>query len=220
MNPTGLELIVQLGKQGWRLIGVDSSKYGNIGYKAIDLSFSELDNQPYGATGDFSIAAGKQVASLGIGALAFGDNTRAESDYSNALGKDIIVTGIYTTAVGSENNVSGEGTLVSGVNNSVAADYSFVAGEMNDIGGSYNNISGRSNTTVSTINETTISGSENNITGTSIGLNISGQKNIVSDKHSVGELEIPQSLLTGTYYLKAYTKYITTPMKRRNLNTM
>ena len=40
------------------------------------------------------------------------------------------------------------------------------------------------------------------------GTSLVSQKNIVSDKHSVGELEIPQSLLTGTYYLKAYTKYM------------
>lgn len=40
------------------------------------------------------------------------------------------------------------------------------------------------------------------------GTSLVSQKHLISNKQSQGKLEIPQDILSGTYYLKAYTKYM------------
>lgn len=40
------------------------------------------------------------------------------------------------------------------------------------------------------------------------GTALSSQKHLISSKQSSGKIEIPKDLLSGTYYLKAYTKYL------------
>jgi hypothetical protein len=71
--PSELERIELLGgsSQGWRLLGKNADKYGEVGVNAVDLSESVV-NGDYGAIGENSFAAGMGVIARNLGSTALG----------------------------------------------------------------------------------------------------------------------------------------------------
>ncbi len=99
-TPTGLEALDEGNGIGWRLIGKDPANYGNTGINAIDLSDNFSGSTVYGATGNNSIALGRNTTASntfsfaggfnsiasGYHSFSYGYNTRAESHKSTAFG--------------------------------------------------------------------------------------------------------------------------------------
>lgn len=86
-NSTGLELIDQGDGDGWRLTGRGSGPYGPIGLGAVDLSFSNMSSNDFGALGRYSFAGpGYQLASSGYYSTVLGFNIEAYSFAEVALG--------------------------------------------------------------------------------------------------------------------------------------
>ncbi len=81
---SGLEALDQGNGIGWRLKVDNPDRYGDIGFKAVDLSSTGLFNQ--GATGNYS--------------TAMGFNTKASGNYSTAMGGNVIASGSRSVAIG------------------------------------------------------------------------------------------------------------------------
>ncbi len=112
--PTGLEAIDEGNGIGWRIKGRDPANYGDIGYNAVDLSYSSSSSPTYGALGwnstamgnwtkaleSYSTAMGLQSIASGYTSTAMGAGTEALGDYSTAMGNNTTASGNYSTAVG------------------------------------------------------------------------------------------------------------------------
>jgi len=91
--PSELEKIEQNGKIGWRILGADNTKYGEIGLKAIDLTQVNTGASgvaSFGATGDYAFTAGFETQASGEKSTALGRGTKTQT-----LGKTVI--GSYNT---------------------------------------------------------------------------------------------------------------------------
>jgi len=88
---TGLEYIAESSDlgciSGWRLICRNPLYYGAIGSDAIDISYSDVESDVYGATGVHAFAFGEYTISSGIASTAGGHYTIAKNNYSTSLGK-------------------------------------------------------------------------------------------------------------------------------------
>ena len=62
-----------------------AANFGNVGLDAVDLSISDEVSTTYGATGKWSVAAGRNVTASAINAVAIGQNSIASADNSAAL---------------------------------------------------------------------------------------------------------------------------------------
>ena len=131
-NVSGLEYIDETNDAtdngGWRIIGRDPANYGNIGDKAIDLSYSSSASASRGAMGNystaiglsatasgpFSFALGYLVNSSGDKSTSMGDNTEASGDSSTAMGRLTEASGINSTALGNNTTASGDTTTAMG----------------------------------------------------------------------------------------------------------
>jgi hypothetical protein len=82
------------------------------------------------ATGDYSVADGK--------------NTTASGDYSLAEGFATVASGDYSRASGHTNTASGYGSEASGNGNTASGDYSHVEGQNNSAVGDYSHAEGNS----------------------------------------------------------------------------
>ena len=123
-NVNGLIIKTEGNGSGWRLRyrGVNSTEgYGPIGLNAIDLSSSNANGAalayPYGATGDYSFAAGQNTVAYGDYSVAMGRSNQSVGDYSFsvgnlcrafeqssiALGQNNISWEVRSIAIGSEN---------------------------------------------------------------------------------------------------------------------
>jgi hypothetical protein len=98
--PTGLETLDEGNGVGRRLTLTNPGKYGNIGYRARDLSFSETVSETNGATGAYSFAVGAEVTASGNFSSAMGTNTIASGDYSTAMGSQTESSGFASFASG------------------------------------------------------------------------------------------------------------------------
>ena len=103
--------------------GRDALNYGNIGLRAVDLSYSNSASSTSGATGISSFAFGDVARAEGDYSFAFGDGSRAEGDYSFAFGDGSRAPNNYSVAIG-------DGALAD-------ADFAFALGENNWARGNY-----------------------------------------------------------------------------------
>ncbi len=102
--PSELEKITENGQVGWRILGRDPEKYGDIGQEAIDLSLSDQSTNINGAVGFNSFAVGKNTKASGTSSSAFGEGTSASNTYETVVGayntdsnqSEIFVVGIGT----------------------------------------------------------------------------------------------------------------------------
>jgi len=91
------------------------TNYGDIGDKAVDLSYSDTESDTNGASGKYSLATGLNTTASGIYSLATGLNTTASGSYSTA-------TGIYSTAMGKNTTASDHGSFVIGQYNDALSE--------------------------------------------------------------------------------------------------
>lgn len=111
---TGLEVLDEGNGNGWRLIGQDANNYGNIGLGAVDLSSNAVQNTSFGATGNFSFAAGA--------------NNIASGEYSFVYGNLSAATSFFSMAFGANAEAQGESSFAFGLNPLASGDYSFSFG--------------------------------------------------------------------------------------------
>lgn len=126
-----LSSVTESGNTGQRLTGFNAAHYGNIGNKAVDLSFSNSNILPRGATGSYSVAMGFQSTASGMGAYAMGFNTESSGTASHAMGLSTLAQGNYSTALGVSTRASGTASTSMGFS-TFASDYgSVVIGQYN-----------------------------------------------------------------------------------------
>jgi len=148
-EPSGLELISDEGKDGWRLIGFNPDLYGNTGNNAVSLSINTYANNTLGAMGDYSFSCGKGTAATGSYSFASGDGNYASGDYSFASGSITNASGTNSTATGKETIASGVCSFASGEATTASNYYSTAMGYTTIASGS---------TSFATGNETLASG--------------------------------------------------------------
>ena len=143
--------VTENGIAGQRLQISNASNHGNIGFNALDLSFSDSSSSTRGATGshsfatgyitiafgDFSSAMGEGTTASGNRTLASGYSTTASGNRSTAMGNTTTANGYSSTAMGNGTTASGNsstamgnGTTASGVN-SIAMGNSTTASGVN-----------------------------------------------------------------------------------------
>lgn len=91
---------------GYRIAGVNTNNYGNIGDGAIDLSQQLSSSSTAGATGIRAVAAGTNVT-------ASGQQSFAVNAVNTASGQNSFVSGYNSTASGNISFASGNGTIAS-----------------------------------------------------------------------------------------------------------
>ncbi|OUS02495.1 hypothetical protein A9Q86_03040 [Flavobacteriales bacterium 33_180_T64] len=100
LSNSGLEKITEGGNIGWRLIGTEPANHGNIGEDAVDLSVSHNQSTTRGATGEHSVAFGRNATASGKNSTAIGIETNASGIYSTALGVGTISESFSSVAIG------------------------------------------------------------------------------------------------------------------------
>ncbi|MCH2045993.1 MAG: hypothetical protein MK212_17895 [Saprospiraceae bacterium] len=122
---TGFEQVIEGGNTGWRLSGVDLTKYGNIGNNAVDMSSSLYVSTVYGATGNSSVALGTATIASGSYSTVMGNNTTASGNYSTAIGAYTTASGDYSTVMGHGGSAIGYSSTVLGFN-SIASGFALL----------------------------------------------------------------------------------------------
>lgn len=156
-----LQILTESTKTGWRLLDKDPANYGDIGFHAIDLSYSHIASTLYGATGDYSIAVGSRVQASGKESTAMGYQTTASGDFgSHAEGINTIASGAFGShAEGRNTLASGEyGSHAEGENTVASGFASHAEGRNTTAGNNYMHAAGYYNvgTSGNTIHETGI----------------------------------------------------------------
>ena len=111
--------VTESGKTGQRLSVSDASNHGDIGWDAVDLSYSANISSTEGATGDASIAMGVATIASGVASTAMGVGTTASGSRSTAMGESTTASGYYSTAMGYSTSASDYLCLTIGQHNSV-----------------------------------------------------------------------------------------------------
>lgn len=116
-----LEKITEGGNTGWRLLGSDPNKYGDIGSNAIDLSINNfIISNIHGATGNSSFASGVATKARGYGSSAIGNGT-------NAIGANSFAAGQFTSSIGDNSSAIGFGSEAKGVSSAALGNYSLAS---------------------------------------------------------------------------------------------
>jgi hypothetical protein len=110
LDSSGLEAINEGNGNGWRLIGRNPNNYGNIGYRAIDLSFTAIPSTTSGATGNYSIALGQLAAAQGNNSFAGGIDSNTIAESSTAIGYGTKAQAYFSSAFGMYNLGLGSST--------------------------------------------------------------------------------------------------------------
>lgn len=113
---------------GWRILGRNAARYGNIGLNAIDFSTSEFNSTVRGATGEKSIAWGSDTVASGIYSTAGGYSCWATVQYSVAMGNLTRADGSASTAFGNQSIATGNFSFVCGDINTAASYGEVVVG--------------------------------------------------------------------------------------------
>lgn len=118
-----LELIDEGNGDGIVLAGRTAINYGNVGNKAVDLSHSNQTSTTYGATAEYSFAAGYLATASGLYSVSFsgtatgnnslslGRQSQATASSAVALGSSSLATGISDLAIGQSATASGGGSI-------------------------------------------------------------------------------------------------------------
>jgi Chaperone of endosialidase/YadA head domain repeat (2 copies) len=113
---SGLEALQESTGFGWRLIGRDPTKYGDLGAGAVDFSFSTVTNDQTGATGLYSFATGESTTASAYHSTAMGFNTTASGKSSIVMGNNSTASGINAMAVGAGAKAEGDQSVAMGTN--------------------------------------------------------------------------------------------------------
>ncbi|WP_440120284.1 hypothetical protein [Tenacibaculum sp. Ill] len=86
-NISGLEFVSQSpGRRGWRLIGRDETKDGQVGYLSVDFSYSTFFEYSKGASGMYSFTTGQDVTALGNNSFSTGISNFSKSFAETSVG--------------------------------------------------------------------------------------------------------------------------------------
>ena len=136
-KPTGLGYIVDGSNFGYRFIESPSNinVYGPLGNSSIDLSIAKPmgmeENLVLGATGDGSIAIGREVQSNGDNSISIGKESKATKSSSTAIGLRALSSGIGSTAIGAYTIAEGDYSVALNSHTKATNDFSLVAGRYN-----------------------------------------------------------------------------------------
>lgn len=123
------ELITDGFDSGIVIRGRIASNYGSVGNRAIDFSFSDIENiPPFGATGTNSYAEGKYVIASGQNSHAEGESTEAIGKSSHAEGNITQATGLYSHSEGSSTQANEEASHSEGIYTQANGKYSHAQG--------------------------------------------------------------------------------------------
>ena len=174
---TGLEAINEGNGIGYRIVGRDVARYGNIGSNAVDFSFSSGASSVRGSTGDYS--------------ATFGDDTVNNESYSFATG--------YA------NNLNSDGTgalynVVHGIENLTynGSQANIVSGEKNTVGISGQSMSGTPRTwygITSGISNDSYAGAGSHLLGANL-VNGAGGSTVIG----VSNIDVTQTVATQTQH--------------------
>lgn len=134
---SGLEKITENSQTGWRLIGRNSSYYGDIGNNATDFSTNTSSSTTKGATGEWSFAEGLSTTSSGQATHTEGYGTLASGDVAHAQNRLCNATGNYSHAQNRETNATGEASTSCGYNTLASGSYTFAGGKNTIASGLY-----------------------------------------------------------------------------------
>ena len=168
-----LASVTENGKTGVRLSSYSDTNYGDIGSKAVDLSYSDSENSKYGATGSNSLASGYQTKASGTYSTAMGNNTKAEAMNSTAMGNNTTADAMNSTAIGTNSTASAYNSMAMGTGSTASAAYSMAIGLNTIASGMYSTAMGVA-TEARGINSTAMG---NNTKATDYGSFVIGQYN-------------------------------------------
>jgi hypothetical protein len=168
-----LASVTENGKTGVRLSSHSDTNYGDIGSKAVDLSYSDSENSKYGATGNNSLASGYQTKASGTYSTAMGNNTKAEAMNSIAMGNNTTAYAMNSTAIGTNSTASAFNSMAMGTGSTASAAYSMAIGLNTIASGMYSTAMGVA-TEARGINSTAMG---NNTKATDYGSFVIGQYN-------------------------------------------
>ena len=123
-----LSSVTENNNTGFRLSSHSDTNYGDIGSKAVDLSYSGSENSKYGATGSNSLASGYQTTASGDYSTAMGNNTKAEAMNSVAMGNNTTAEAMNSMAMGNNTTASAFNSIAMGTNSTASAFNSMAMG--------------------------------------------------------------------------------------------
>lgn len=102
---------------GYRITNVIAANYGNIGYRAVDLSDQTNPSSTSGATGESSVSTGLNTAASGWGAFSGGNETNSSGHLAFSYGGNLTNTGYASANFGQGNSISSNYSFSAGRNN-------------------------------------------------------------------------------------------------------
>ena len=120
--------VTENGNTGQRLSTSNASNHGDIGFNAVDLSYSSSSSSTRGATGSIAVAMGFSTTASGSNAVAMGGGTTASGNESTAMGGGTTASGWYSTAMGYYTAASGNYSTAMGNNTVASGDTSTAMG--------------------------------------------------------------------------------------------
>ena len=124
-----LEEVVEGTNTGYRILGSDPNFHGDIGEKALDLSYQSATSTTTGATGESSTAMGVNTTASGDASTAMGIGTTASGEYSTAMGNYTTASEFASTAMGNGTNATGEASTAMGQETIASGDSSTAMGD-------------------------------------------------------------------------------------------
>jgi Chaperone of endosialidase/Head domain of trimeric autotransporter adhesin len=119
-----LEKIMESGKTGYRILGRDTTNYGDIGNGAIDLSKQNNASNATGAVGDNSVALGLNTIASGSQSTAMGEGTLAYGTNAVAMGQETSATDAFSLATGFQTGASGVASTAMGFQSLATGNFS------------------------------------------------------------------------------------------------
>jgi hypothetical protein len=141
-----LTSVAEGGNTGQRLTISNSSNHGDIGDKAVNLSFSGSSSLTNGATGEYSISMGRRTIASGINSTSMGTYTTASADASTAMGRGTVASGNYSTAMGYSTSATGKYSTAMGNASTASGTSSLAIGLSSTASDSHSLAIGRSTT--------------------------------------------------------------------------
>ncbi|MDB2418256.1 tail fiber domain-containing protein, partial [Flavobacteriaceae bacterium] len=120
--------VTENSNTGQRLTISNALNHGNIGFNALDLSFSDSSSSTRGATGNHSFATGYITIASGIYSTAMGEGTTASGNRTLATGYSTTASGNRSTAIGNSTTANGYSSTAIGNNTTASGNASTAMG--------------------------------------------------------------------------------------------
>ncbi|MDB2661473.1 tail fiber domain-containing protein, partial [Flavobacteriaceae bacterium] len=120
--------VTENSNTGQRLTISNALNHGNIGFNALDLSFSDSSSSTRGATGNHSFATGYITIASGIYSTAMGEGTTASGNRTLATGYSTTASGNRSTAIGNSTTANGYSSTAIGNNTTASGNASIAMG--------------------------------------------------------------------------------------------